>query len=253
MWHERVKSMAIFYSNGHTDALVYAIRLLNDAGEEFLPCPDRHVTHLLLPVPSFDAEGRIRGGGSLEALLWQLPEDVVVIGGMLDRPELANYKTIDLLQDPGYVTENAAITAYCAVRLAMQQLPVMLKGCPVLVVGWGRIGKCLSRLLRQLDANVTVAARKETDRAMLQALGYEAVDTVGLDPRPYRLIFNTVPEMVLPYCPGNNIKIDLASRPGIGGNNVIWARGLPGKDAPESSGQLIAQRILYNIGKEAAQ
>lgn len=244
--------MAIFYSTGHTDALVHAIRLLHDAGVEFLPCPDRHATHLLLPVPSFDAEGRIKGGGSLEALLWQLPEDVVIIGGMLDRPELTKYQTIDLLQDPTYVAENAAITAYCAIRLAMQQLPVMLKHCPTLIVGWGRIGKCLARLLRQMDASVTVAARKETDRAMAKALGYAAVDTDGLNPRPYRLIFNTAPEMVLSACPGRAVKIDLASKPGIGGADVIWARGLPGKDAPESSGALIAQTVLHYINKENA-
>ena len=244
--------MAIVYSTGHTDALVYAIRLLNDAGIEFLPCPDRHATHLLLPVPSFDPDGRIKGGGSLESLLWQLPEDVVVIGGGLSRPELAKYQTVDLLEDPGYVAENAAITAYCAVRLAMQQLPVMLKHCPTLIVGWGRIGKCLARLLRQMDAAVTVAARKETDRAMAKALGYHAVDTDSLDSRPYRLIFNTVPQLVLERCPGKAVKIDLASQPGIGGSDVIWARGLPGKDAPESSGALIAQTVLHYINKENA-
>lgn len=251
MWHERVKYMAIFYSEGRSDALMYAVRLLHDAGIEFLPCPDRQVTHLLLPVPSFDSEGRIRGGGSLEALLWLLPEDVTVIGGMLDRPELAGYKTLDLLQDPGYVAENAAITAYCALKLAMEQLPVTLKGCQALVIGWGRIGKCLARLLRQLDAAVTVAARKESDRAMAAALGYTAVDTEGLDPQPYRLILNTVPAPVLEHCPGNSVRIDLASSRGIDAEDVLWARGLPGKDAPESSGQLIARRILYNIGKEA--
>ena len=252
LWHERVKFMAIFYSRGHTDALVHAIRLLHDAGAEFLPCPDRHATHLLLPVPSFDPDGRIKGGGSLEALLWQISDDVVIIGGMLDRPELAKYKTIDLLKDPAYVSENAAITAYCALRLAMEQLPVILKGCPVLVIGWGRICKCLARLLRQLDADVTVAARKETDRAMLQALGYSAADTAELDPQPYRLIFNTAPELVLPRCPGNSVKIDLASKPGIVGSDVIWARGLPGKDAPESSGALIARTVLHYLNKENA-
>ena len=242
--------MAIFYSNGHTDALVYAIRTLHDSGIEFLPCPDRQVTHLLLPVPSFDADGRIRGGGSLEALLWQLPEDVTIIGGMLDRPELTGYRTIDLLKDPEYVAQNASITAYCALCLAMQHLPVTLKGCSALVIGWGRIGKCLARLLKQMDAHVTVAARKETDRAMLQALNYTAVDTADIEPQLYRLIFNTAPQMLLPNCPGNSVKIDLASQPGIGGNNAIWARGLPGTDAPESSGALIAHTILHYINKE---
>lgn len=244
--------MAIFYSAGHTEALVYAIRMLHDAGVEFLPCPDRHVTHLLLPIPSFDSDGRIKGGGSLEALLWQLSDEVTVIGGMLDRPELENYRTVDLLEDPSYVSENAAITAYCATTLAAQTLSVVWKDCPVLIVGWGRIGKCLARLLEKLGAQVTVSARKETDRAMLRAMGYTAVDTTDMQTDKFRLIFNTVPEMLLPNCPGNAVKIDLASRPGIGGKDVIWARGLPGKDAPESTGILIARTVLAQLCREGS-
>lgn len=250
MWHERVKCMAIFYSAGYTDALVHAIGLLHNAGIEFLPCPDRQATHLLLPVPSFDPDGMIRGGGSLEALLWQLPEDVVVIGGMLDRPELEQYKTVDLLKDSGYVTQNAAITAYCAVNLAGAKLPVIWKDCPVLVIGWGRIGKCLARLLKQLDAAVTIAARKESDRTMLGALGFDSIGPDQIDSRQYKVIFNTVPAMVLPQCPGNALKIELASVPGIGGKDVLQAKGLPGKYAPETSGILIARTVLEKLEQE---
>lgn len=230
--------------------MVYAIRLLHDAGVEFLPCPDRQVTHLLLPIPSFDPDGRIKGGTSLEALLWQLPEDVTIIGGGLKRPELGTYKTVDLLNDPAYLSENAAITAYCAVELAAQRLPVVWKDCPVLIVGWGRIGKCMARLLDKLDARVTVAARKEADRAMLRAMGYAAVDIPDITTEGFRLIVNTVPEMILPSCVGNAIKLDLASQPGIGGADVLWARGLPGKYAPESSGELIARTVLQKLRED---
>ena len=244
--------MAIFYSTGHTDALVHAIRLLHDAGVEFVPCPDRNVTHLLLPVPSFDPDGRIKGGGSLEALLWQLKDDVTVIGGGLGLPELSGYKTIDLLEDDEYVSANAAITACCAIRVAAGQLPVMWKGCPVLVLGWGRIGKCLAQLLHRMEADVTVAARKASDRAMLRALGCKAAPIDVIDTCRYRVIFNTAPEMILPECPGKAVKIDLASVRGIGGDDVIWARGLPGKYAPESTGSLIAQRVLAGLEQEGA-
>lgn len=46
------------------------------------------------------------------------------------------------------------------------------------------------------------------------------------------------------------MKIDLASKPGIGGTDVLWARGLPGKFAPESAGKLIAQTILRLLKEE---
>ncbi|MBE6982002.1 MAG: hypothetical protein E7437_06770 [Ruminococcaceae bacterium] len=230
----------VFYTAGNTPALNFGIRLLKDAGISFssLPCPQ--VTHLLLPVPSLESDGSIKGGGDLALLMSQLPCDITVIGGNL--PALA-CPVIDLMQDPEYVARNAAITAHCALIPAMTRLECTLEGCPVLVVGWGRIGKCLARLLRGLDAQVTVAARKPADRAMLEALGYRATDMVNIKVSDYRIIYNTVPQMLLPQG-ADCLCIDLASKPGIGGDNVLWARGLPGKDAPESSGRLIAETVL---------
>lgn len=229
---------------GHTAAIIYAAASLHDIGYPLLPFPDRDATHLILPVPSFESEGIVRGGGDIAQILALLPRDITIIGGNLDCKALEGYKTIDLLKDPYYTAENAGITAHCAVELAMNKLPVTFDGQKVLVIGWGRIGKCLSRLLKGMGAQVTVAARKEQDRATLHALGYGAVDTEGLDTAAYRVIFNTVPVMLVPQCRGNALKIDLASKPGIGGTDVIWARGLPGKDAPESSGELIARTIV---------
>ena len=136
-------------------------------------------------------------------------------------------------------------------KLKRYNLPVTLDRQKALVIGWGRIGKCLAQLLKSIGAQVTVAARKESDRVMLKALGYSALDTCNLDTTPYSLIFNTVPQMICPDCPGKGLKIDLASKLGLGGEDVIWARGLPGKDAPESSGELIFQTACHFIyGKE---
>ena len=167
---------------------------------------------------------------------------------------------MDLLKDASYLADNAAITAYCALRLAMMELPVMLRGCPVLIIGWGRISKCLAALLWALESDVTIAARKETDRAMAHALGYQTEDTemLGENLNRFRLIFNTAPAAVLSaeqvsHCRDHCLKIDLASTLGIGGEHVIWARGLPGKDAPESSGCLIAKTAIRLIEKERLQ
>lgn len=218
---------------GNSAAVRHAARILEAQGFAVTDVPDDTVTHVLLNVPCADS------GEELRFLLDRLPEDVTVIGGRL--PPLP-CRTADLLEDPFYIAENANITAHCAIRLAMEALPITLDNCSVLVVGWGRIGKCLVRLLRGLGADVTVAARKEADRAILTALGIRAV------PIPcktdHRVIFNTVPEMVLPDCGDSALKIDLASKPGVGGSGVILARGLPGKYAPESSGALIARTIL---------
>ena len=82
---------------------------------------------------------------------------------------------------------------------------------------------------------------------MIDALGYKSCPIDVIRTEDFRLIINTVPAMVLPKVPGTALKIDLASQPGMGGNDIIWAKGLPGLLAPESSGELIAQTILQWI------
>ena len=237
----------IFYCAGSSRALYYAAAFLMEEGAVFLPCPDHTVTHLLLPIPSFEADGTIKGGGNLTEILSRLPKTVTVIGGHLKRPELLEYEILDLLEDPWYLARNAGITAHCALELALAKLPVTMEKCPVLVIGWGRIGKCLAKLLHGLGAEVTVAARKESRRVMIEALGYRSCSIEQICAAKYRLIVNTVPAMVLPSAPGTALKLDLASIPGIGGKDVVQAKGLPGLLAPESSGALISQVITQWI------
>ncbi len=236
---------AKIYCPVRNPALDYAIKHL-----PVCTAPDKQVTHLLLPIPSFNDSGSIRGGGDLDAILSVLPEDITVIGGNLKHPSLHNRQAIDLLQDPVYVAENADITARCTIGLLHSCLPCTLKNLPILIIGWGRIGKCLARLLRANDACVTVFARKETDRAMLTALGYPT-QTV-LDLTGFRVVINTAPATVLPACPKDIFKMELSSVLGIGGADVLWARSLPATYAPESSGKLIADTVIRLLGKEVA-
>ena len=243
-----MNSLKLLLSGG-SPALPYAGEILSRAGVEVVQEPSADTAVVLLPVPSFDDRGSIKGGGSLGSLLQGLPKNVLILGGNLNHPACQDYETVDFLQDSDYVAQNAAITAHCAIREATDRLPVTLAGQSVLVIGWGRIGKCLARLLRGLDARVTIAARKESDQAMAAALGYAAIDLREIQTRDYRLIYNTAPAPILPEedSPEEDspaLKIDLASRKGMGGKDVVWARGLPGKDTPESSGALIARRVL---------
>lgn len=246
----------LIYTAGSTPASHYAADFLKASGLSTIDHPSPEVTHLLLDVPSFGPDGTLRGGGEAGKLLAMLPPEITVMGGNLQHPALAGYTLLDLLRDPGYVAANAAITADCAIRIAGEKLPIVFRDCPVLIIGWGRIGKCLGQMLNMMGARVTVGARKETDRAMVRALGYESVDMTEMEkalPR-YRVIFNTAPEAVLSEdtlarCP-NCLKIDLASRKGLMGGGVIWARGLPGIHAPESSGTLIGKRVLDFLREE---
>lgn len=236
--------LPIFYTPCRSPIMEQSVRSLKENGISFSPVPSMEVTHLLLSTPAFAPDGTLKGScDTLPSVLQALPEDITVLGGKLDTPLLQSYRVTDLLCDPLYLAENADITAHCALKLAAGKLPVTLKGCPVLVIGWGRIGKCLARLLKQLDAEVTVAARKPETRAMLRTLGYRDAP-IGTDLSGFRVIFNTADACVVPHAPENCLNIDLASVKGIYGENVIWARGLPGSLAPETGGKLIAGTIL---------
>lgn len=246
----------LVYIAGSTPASRYAAGLLEASGISTIDHPSPEVTRLLLDVPSFGQDGALRGGGDVGRLLAMLPPEITVLGGNLKHSALSGYRLMDLMQDPGYVAENAAITADCAIRVAGERLPVVFRDCPILIIGWGRIGKCLGQMLKALGAEVTVGARKESDRAMLSALGYETVDTAEMDRilPGFRVIFNTAPEAVLSEealrrCSGC-LKIDLASQRGLQGEDVIWARGLPGIHAPESSGALIGKQVLAFLREE---
>ena len=175
----------------------------------------------------------------------------MICGGNLSNPKLETYETVDFLQDEIYLCENACITAECALDVALPYLSRTLRHCPVLIIGWGRIGKCLAQLLKSIGADVTVAARNPGHRAILHALGFDAVDLDGMaDSLPhFRLIYNTVPHPILRWeqlslCWPDCVKIELASKDGLEGDDVITARGLPGIHLPESSGKLIAETFL---------
>ena len=205
-------------------ATAFAGQFLESYGIPVSPAPESGVTHLLLPIPT--------------RIPVQPPEGMTVIGGNLTVPG------IDLLKDPFYLAENAAITARCAVKLIGKEL----QGLPVLVLGWGRIGKCLGKFLVDAGAKVTIAARRETDVAMIRALGHEGIflhQAASLLPR-FGAVLNTIPAMVLPDvgCREDCVLMELASKPGMAGENIMDGRGLPGKYAPEESGRLIARTIL---------
>lgn len=225
----------LFYIPDDSGAMGFAAARLRQWGFPVTALPRPDATHALLAVPTKQIP--------------PLPEDVTVFGGNL--PSLPQ-TCVDLLRNEAYLAENAAITAHCALKIAMDRLPVTLQGCPALVIGWGRIGKCLAPLLKGLGAKVSVAARKEADLAILSATGFDAVETDRIDAKKYRLIINTVPAPVLDgnAAASDAVLMDLASKKGISGEHVLWARGLPGKEAPESSGALIARTVLRYLGKE---
>lgn len=230
------------------EAIRYAAAYLGDLGFEIQHTADEQTKHLLLPVPSFPSADAF-----FDSSLDTLPPNIRISGGNFN-DRLSQFQTVDFLKDAAYLADNAAITASCAIEIIKNRIS-SLNGCSVLIIGWGRIGKCLSHLLGKADADVTVAARKDTDRAMIHALGYRSISIADAASETLRarVILNTVPEMVLPNINAHPdcVILELASRPGMSGANITDARGLPNKMAPAASGKLIAQTFIrLSLGEE---
>ncbi|MBQ4466296.1 MAG: hypothetical protein II916_10120, partial [Oscillospiraceae bacterium] len=110
--------------------------------------------------------------------------------------------------------------------------------------------------LRALGADVTVAARQPADRSRAELLGCRAVDFPQIEAGAFDVLCNTVPAKVitrevLSAMQPEALVLDLASKPGgvdldaAGelGKRVVWALSLPGKTAPVTAGEIIAQTI----------
>lgn len=153
---------------------------------------------------------------------------------------------------------NAIPTAEGAIQIAMEETPFTIHSSKCLVIGNGRIGKVLSKMLHGIGARVTVAARKKVDQAYGFAMGFETVAIDHLDDKigEFDIVFNTAPSLIVDYSLLSKMKkgvliIDLASKPGgvdfdearRKGIKVVWALSLPGKVAPDTAGEIICNTI----------
>lgn len=159
---------------------------------------------------------------------------------------------------------NTIPTVEGALQIAMTETPFTIHGSRCLVLGYGRIGKLLSRSLKNLGAIVTVSARKVSDLAWIRSEGFSPTDYTSLLQKlpSFDLVFNTVPAMILDQehllaLSDHALIIDLASNPGgvdfdaasAMGRRVIHALSLPGKVAPITAGDMIKD-IICNILEE---
>lgn len=170
----------------------------------------------------------------------------------------------DYLKREELSVKNAIPTAEGAIEIAMAETLITIHGSKCLVLGYGRIGKILSRMLCGLGAQTFVEARKYADLAMIEGHGYEPLALDELERRigEFDIIFNTVPSMILDGALLKCVKkdaliIDLASKPGgvdfdaakEVGVKVIWALSLPGKVAPVTAGAIIKETIINIINE----
>ncbi len=191
----------------------------------------------------------------------------LLIGGkisekIMNLAKIYNVFPIDYFDREELIVLNTIPTAEGAIQIAMEELPITLHNSRCLVLGFGRIGKVLSKMLAGIGAKVTVEARKHSDIAWVKSYGYQGIYLyeIGNYIGKFDIIFNTIPKVMLDQQTLSKISkeclvIDLASKPGGVdfemarnlGVKAIWALSLPGKVASDTAGEIIKDTILNMI------
>ncbi len=172
-----------------------------------------------------------------------------------------NIINIDYLKREEMAVLNSIPTAEGAIQVAMENTEITLHGSNVMILGFGRIGKVLAKMLQGLGANVYVEARSYADLAWISSYGYMTVHLNDIKDYLHEMdvVFNTIPFMILNEEMLLKLKkeclvVDLASNPGGVdfekskelGVKTVWALALPGKVAPMTAAEIM-KNTIYNI------
>ncbi|MPM79740.1 Dipicolinate synthase subunit A [bioreactor metagenome] len=194
----------------------------------------------------------------------------VIFGGMLKDSMVNKLSASGILYYDYYKREetviaNAYATAQGVIKLILNESKKMLSESEILITGYGRTGKAISKQLKALNANITVSVRNYRDIALLHAEGikaifYDEIITVG---KTFDFVINTVPSLVInkDIIDSFNDKaflIEIASAPyGFDVNYIheknltfILASSLPGKAVPISAGRILGRSIEHIIKEE---
>lgn len=227
---------------------------------------------IILPLPCVNQKGLIPAPFSKEDI--SLTGELVsamkgkrIFCGMKGRLEpvcpVLSSSTFDYYDREEFAVCNAVATAEGALEIAMRSFEGTINGAKCLVCGYGRIGKALASMLKNMGADLTVSARKPSDLAWIELSGIRAVRTDELYKQEgFDIIFNTIPAKILTCVllakiALHAVVIDLAS--GDGGVDKyaaerlgvthIHALSLPGKAAPKTAGEIV-KKTIYHILEE---
>lgn len=236
------------------------------------------INALILPVPGINEDGLIYAPLAVqplaltEQLVSIMPSNIPVFVGVA-RPNLIKLmeqkklRLIELMKIDEVAVYNSIPSAEGAIQMAMEMLPITIHGSTACVLGFGRTGATLARLLGAMGAKTLVAARRKEPLARIAEMNLTPIpfNQLSQSLREADIIFNTVPSLVLTGEMLKNVSseaviIDIASTPGGTdfqaaqklGIKAVLAPGLPGRVAPKTAGLILARAILGFLAAEMA-
>ena len=183
-----VKLIEMLNSDGYkvyTYALENSEELLNLDSVEMCPTLEEAVSYskvVVGPVPLSSDRKRLstpfgRNNVDLEEFVKCLKGKYLIAGniGIKDQLDNNNIQFTDLLKREEFSVLNTIATAEGTIQIAMEETQRTVHGSNVLVMGFGRIGKVLSKMLDGIGAKVYCEARKNEDISWIKAYGYNPI------------------------------------------------------------------------------
>jgi len=159
---------------------------------------------------------------------------------------------VDAASDEAFLSENARLTALAVVSYILSGGELSPEGRRIGIVGYGRIGKALLRLLLPLGACVTVYSTREGVVCCLNASGVDAVlVSEGAELPDCELLVNTAPAKIFDTGGAKRRKtkvLELASGDNFEGVDAIRLPALPNRYFPVSAGIAYARALLRGMG-----
>lgn len=194
---------------------------------------------------------------SIEEFLHSINNSAKLISGMVKNSVKENYVDITGLEE--FRQLNAVPTSEGILQILLNETDFSIHNSRVLITGFGRIGKYISKVLKGLGSYVTIASSDNIELTQAEIEGYKTINLTDLKniPTTTQIIINTIPYIyftsdILKGISKNILIVDVASDPGgvdkeyalRNEYKLIIAKGLPGKIAPKTVADYLYQLIV---------
>lgn len=184
----------------------------------------------------------------------------IIIGGKFSELQIEEFekngnRVFDLMKYEELAQKNVIPTVEGIIKIIIENTDITINDSNIAVIGFGRIGKRLSKILFEMGAHVYCSDNKKEEVANIELCGYNVIENICAG-KEFDVVVNTVPKMIirekeLIKLGKNTLIVDVASKPGgIDYNyanqnnyNVIHALGIPGKIAPITAAKYIEEII----------
>lgn len=227
--------------------------------------PDSVKRCILLPVPTSKDKIHLTGTDKLLSKVFSDTKAGDFVAGYgIDDEQKARMRergaiVYDALDDEDFLAENAELTALGALGYILSTSDKAPSDLSIAVIGYGRIGSRLLRMLLFLGGRVRVFSGREKTCVDLAEMGINATllpRGSALSTESFDIIVNTAPSdfsasFVGDSLPKGHRVIELASGNNFRGiDGVERLPGIPDKSYGKSAGKVYADRILDYIERE---